>query len=105
MLNVPQGLKMTNQESLTKALKIAGDNGFDRSAIASWQKHIFLGDEEETIRRFAPILIFNHDFAKALWGNRTKDMGGTPRLLAHWQYHQQQMVIADDPIKYLAANI
>jgi phosphatidylserine/phosphatidylglycerophosphate/cardiolipin synthase-like enzyme len=58
-------------------------------------------------------LIFNHDFAKALWGEHTDtltvqnnslnvkqviDMNG-------WRYHLQQMVIADDPIKYLGKNL
>jgi len=65
-------------------------------------------------------IIFNHDFAKALWGEATwmlTDMGdwvspsnydgltlGSQELPA-WQYHLQQMVIADDPIQYLGENL
>lgn len=65
-------------------------------------------------------VIFNHDFAKALWGDREcnctptklnmsllheKDCPAGQRYEAGWQYHLQQMVIADDPIKYLGENI
>jgi len=57
-------------------------------------------------------LIFNHDFAKALWGGGvyanfyagkhgdTIDFKGL-----NWQGHLINMVIADDPIKYLGENI
>lgn len=63
--------------------------------------------------------IFDHDFAKALWGEElhhktfivpkelstrfagTRDLDIKPI----WQYHLQQMVIAEDPIKYLSENI
>ena len=53
-------------------------------------------------------LIFNHDFAKALWpdkGTKLFRSGDDPEYVPDWQYHLQQMVIADDPIKYLEANI
>jgi len=56
-------------------------------------------------------LIFDHDFAKCLWGDYNTDYllyyqftAIEPHLLA-WQYHLQQMVIAEDPIKYLGENI
>jgi hypothetical protein len=65
-------------------------------------------------------IIFSHDFAKALWG---EEQFGYPEctqipfetvgasgydveyLGKKWQYHLQQMVIADDPIKYLEKNL
>lgn len=37
-------------------------------------------------------VLFSHDFAKALW-----DDG--------WQYHLQQMVVADDPIDYAYKSV
>lgn len=67
-------------------------------------------------------VIFNHDFAKALWGEQEKcstveerDKGikvnAKPcdglyvlRKLG-WKRHLQQMVTSDDPIKYLGDNI
>ena len=64
-------------------------------------------------------VIFNHDFAKALWGDElhhetfivpkelNKRFAGTKSLDVKpaWQYHLQNMVISDDPIKYLGENI
>jgi len=61
-------------------------------------------------------LIFNHDFAKALWGEkyiwtiqvsrgRDTKVIKSMDMLEDWQYHLQQMVIAEDPIKYLGDNI
>lgn len=64
-------------------------------------------------------IIFNHDFAKALWGEglvyaptgeRIFSEPGQRVALLHptlkaYEYHLQQMVIADDPIKYLNENI
>jgi hypothetical protein len=65
-------------------------------------------------------LIFNHDFAKALWGDQ-EELFHYPESevvapnnhqkqseMAYqqvWRYHLQQMVIADDPIQYLGENI
>ena len=57
-------------------------------------------------------IIFSHDFAKAFWGTETiRDKENEfPYLKAdydrlktceRWQYHLQQMVLEDDPIKYL----
>lgn len=37
-------------------------------------------------------LIYDHEVAKILWGE-------------DWQSHLQQMVVADEPIKYLGAHI
>ena len=69
---------------------------------------------------FRHSLLFNHDFAKALWGE-DKVIPHTPaldeyapfmRLFAEalvpskkWQHHLQQMVIAEDPIKYLGEHL
>lgn len=39
-------------------------------------------------------LIFNHEFAKALWKHPDD-----------WQHHIQQMVLSDKPIEYIADNI
>ena len=61
-----------------------------------------------------PELIFNHEFAKALWGElpkRSADMYDCPQDeigqidTCNWEHHLQQMVIADDSIKYLGENI
>ena len=63
-------------------------------------------------------LLFNHDFARALWGEElhhetfiipkelSRRFAGTNDLAIKplWQYHLQQLVISDDPIQYLADN-
>lgn len=52
-------------------------------------------------------LIFNHDFAEALWGNESsvQDFRVKYNNSVPWIYHLQQMVIAENPIKYLGENI
>jgi len=66
-------------------------------------------------------IIFNHDFAKALWpatveidtepeyAEGDQEIGGIPwnthETVEAWSYHLQQMVLAEDPIKYLGENI
>jgi hypothetical protein len=56
-------------------------------------------------------LIYSHDFAKALWGNDDdRESGGdfSPQAFIKqplWKSMLQQMVIAEDPIKYLGDNI
>jgi len=55
--------------------------------------------------------LFNHTFAKALWGEESLGLifePGNPeskKEMLPWKFHLQQMVIADDPIKYLEGNI
>lgn len=94
-----------NKEILEKSLQKAIKGGLSNSGIISWKQHL-ITDDEETLRRFAPILIFNHDFAKALWPPDDETLEGfTSTDNPMWQYHLQQMVIAQDPIKYLSENI
>ena len=51
-------------------------------------------------------LIFNHDFAKALWGEEQARAGKFDEPVGvAWKYHLQQMVVSKDPIKYLGDNI
>lgn len=50
-------------------------------------------------------VIFRHDFAKAFWGEETKEVihGIVTQIYfkPKWQYHLQQMVLEENPIKYL----
>lgn len=114
---------MTNQQILEKVLQKAIDGGWITFATYNvtdglgawatvkpeegkeWQSKIIYWQPLESI-------IFNHDFAKALWGenliisqhaNNLGQVGSWHEPA--WQYHLQQMVIADDPIKYLGENI
>jgi hypothetical protein len=48
-------------------------------------------------------LIYNHDFARALWGEGPADQD-LPAM-HKWEEHLMHMVIAKDPIAYLAEHI
>lgn len=58
-------------------------------------------------------LLFSHDFAKALWGEETKIVGDMYTVMgnkydvgqAAFEHYLQQMVVAEDPIKYLGDNL
>lgn len=107
---------MTNQEILEKARKKALVNGWKPKFYVVYT----IKDATEPIvesaaaqelewRNIAPVL-FEKDFAKALWGEELITSGSDSLddsywELESWQYHLQQMVIADDPIKYLGENI
>lgn len=86
---------MNNKEILEKAFTIATNNGFNQR------------DVEPDIFMIPEAFIYRHDFAKALWGDKPyyRFDGDTLETPKQWQYHLQQMVISDDPIKYLGDNI
>lgn len=115
---------MTNQEILTKAIQKAIDNGYSMGSLA-WEIRgnavYFIGNVTEIREDFATF-IFNHDFAKALWhlyidcdcSHEGCNCGcyactGWERTsngeVYEWQHHLQQMVLADDPIKYLGEHL
>lgn len=53
-------------------------------------------------------IIFDKDFAKALWGNKKTESWNDYEVVVPytgWQYHIQQMVIAENPIEYLKENM
>lgn len=99
---------MTNQEILTKAIEKALNMGWsprpfwtlhmvhdDNTCAFEWENSEGIEDETWHILE----VIYDHDFAKALWGEAHSLLGEPWK--ADWQEHLQQMVIADDPIKYL----
>jgi len=112
---------MDNEKILNKAIKIAKRNGWKPSTYLSNYEHFSYHDTEYG----APAgwfdyedslelntVIFNHDFAKALWGEELEYVyinrgGGKPleESLPRYKFHLQQMVISNDPIKYLGENM
>jgi hypothetical protein len=95
---------MTETEILERAIEKAHDNG--------WESPINNTDSFSAADLAAGIInglelfgvIFDHGFAKALWGtvwvDRIRNDG-----IADWQYHLQRMVIANDPIEYLGEHV
>lgn len=110
---------MTNQQILEKAIAQAVQNGFDLWHEASWTNwevdkhtndlivhceagggnHHSYGKEE---------VIFDHDFAKAFWGEEVLDEKPDGNMRVDewgWQHHLQEQVISDDPIRYLERGL
>jgi len=109
---------MTNKAILEQAIQKAIDGGW----LPCAPKYHFEGNaiywdgDTTTLRESLRSLIYDHDFAKALWGEaiplnsqELKEQGFSGGLgqvtTMGWQYHLQSMVIAEDPIKYLGENI
>ena len=102
---------MTYKEVLEKAIEKAVDGGWDQwgwlhtevdetalyitfaNKKKSYQSAMFMTKEFKSV-------IFDHSFAKALWGDK--------QIGPHWipyLWHLQQMVICDNPLTYLEENI
>jgi len=104
----------SNKEILEQAIQKAIDGGWNGNYY-----HALTIADTFPEGSMTKQVIFNHDFAKALWGYHgvNKDNGlvveediSNPLLPAdghvpNFTYHLQQMVIAEDPIKYLGENI
>jgi hypothetical protein len=102
---------MSNQEILEKAISKAiagGWKGDSKLLYDIWGLDNLTADVSKLYW-----LIFSHDFAKALWGDKFnhymvrdgRDKKAGVIEYATYKYHLQQMVIADDPIKYLGENL
>jgi hypothetical protein len=97
---------INRQEVLEKAISKAIAGGWrNEYTVTDEDGTHFLGVTSSTIPMHSYPIIFNHDFAKALWGEESPsylmDLLATPA----WKLHLSQMVIADDPIAYLGENI
>ena len=103
---------MTNKEILEKAIQKAIDGGYNLDKF-------FVQDASRIICSYSDLhiclcyeqIIYQHSFAKALWGETTEyeipsvAEGKHNWVKVAWQYHLQQMVISEDPIQYLGENI
>lgn len=123
---------MDNKQILEKTISKAVDGGWVFQDIKDlvnfkiktpindlgypWYLFRALNNDGQEVESNIEHVIFNHDFAKAIWGEAhippialksiviEKKVGDIPFLPA-WQYHLQQMVINEDPIKYLGDNL
>lgn len=103
------------KKSIEKALK----NGFDIAKNWGYNKSYWFDKTEAAKLLWCEnriekdyvdykSVIFNHDFAKAFWGEKRVEIttlltGLVPyrNLMTKWQYHLQQMVLEEEPLKYL----
>lgn len=96
---------MTNQQILEKAIQKAIDGGWKFYAEVVANKASVIAQGEFYQYQYPHTwIIFNHDFAKALWGEKTTEEWDA-WMIPDWQYHLMQMVIATDPIKYLGEHL
>lgn len=106
---------MTDQEILQKAIEKAVKNGWDydgaRFDTVKGLHHpnlyeFYEHQESSTMSRTLAFqeVIFSHPFAKAFWKD-THEATYTDKyeraISEDWQYHLQQMVLEENPIKYL----
>ena len=102
---------MSNQQILTKAI--------EKAIAGGWTSDdpMFLSADAETAEEYMEVIdkycfdcfvnerlfntIFNHDFAKSLFGEYPTRIPAYSDALENWQFHLQNMVIAPDPIEYI----
>ena len=105
---------MTNEQILKKAIEKAIKNGWKHQDI----------QEEDCSKlyienKMVNCIIFSHYFAKAIWGEEIIETYGWDKgnhddnrerelkffcytyKKPAWQYHLQQMVLKEEPLKYL----
>lgn len=99
--------KPTQAEKLEALIRRANNNGYT-SYPSSWAEY-----EAWDIDKPYTTFIFNHDFARALFGEKPeygiKRYGPTPNTITRqdagefvpWQFHLQQAVISDNPVDYM----
>ncbi len=93
---------MSNEQILTKAIEKAIASGWPMIN----QFYYMVAMDEDRYKA----VIFNHDFAKALWGTelygfKCEHCGLVSSFEPAWKVRLQQMVIADDPIDYLGKHL
>jgi len=109
---------MTDKEVLQRAIEIAQENGYHPPMVINFNK-----SETPYINLELPYwVIFGHNFAKALWGDkpfdgrleiRDSNLGIISLVVKgnefnheeikkiSWMVHLQQMVLKENPIDYL----
>lgn len=96
----------TDEQILTKAIEKALAGGWKFRRVDMLNAPVELAEWAlNPLEPRYPSLIFNHDFAKALWGEDSNFFPDIDNWQPEWEHHLQQMVIADDPIKYLGGHL
>jgi hypothetical protein len=101
---------MTNPQILQKAFKKAKDNGYkdELPIYDEFSKRWVLETDGSYVDASINDYIFDHEFAKALWGE--SNVMKFPRGEVHlqtpaWQYHLQQLAISEDLFKYIEGTL
>jgi len=107
---------LTDEQILEKAIQKAIEGGWDEDF--DLRKTNWSLDGNRLVAGFSdlahvPDIIFNHDFAKALWGvfpciatsGLTNDPNMGDDFISNWRWHLARMVLDEAPIEYLGKNI
>lgn len=102
---------MTNEEIIKMAIEKAVENGYTDPCLTTLSHEAKVAHLFFDARRYPCELIFSHSFAKAFWGEQLEERHflvirmslKIPKdgLVPAWQYHITQMVLEEDPVKYL----
>jgi hypothetical protein len=110
ILKQPKAKIMNNREILEKAVRKAIDGGWQQGIV--WMDALMSHPDKFNNHETYSGLIFNHDFAKALWGKKNAGIDLIDAIEAHhsfeisnWRKHLMHMVIAKDPIAYLREHV
>uniref|UniRef100_A0A6M3KBD9 Uncharacterized protein n=2 Tax=viral metagenome TaxID=1070528 RepID=A0A6M3KBD9_9ZZZZ len=90
---------MTNEQILKKAIEKAVKNGWKNGAILL--ELINDGKKYDVDAVSKARVIFSHDFAKAFFPKVGCVNPKDETTHNFWQYHLQQMVLCEEPLKYL----
>ena len=91
---------MTNETILTKAIEKAVRNGMDEKL--GWGHPMFNMNGKMVAHDLN--LLFSHNFAKAFWKEDKKHKNiyfGDGSIIYNWQYYLQEMVLEEEPLKYI----
>jgi hypothetical protein len=102
---------MTDEEILKKAIEKALHNNWEHMLpfVPTWALEQANEDRltKHITKTYGKSIIFSHDFAKAFWGadiyrhGMRTNHGSISGEMRMWQYHLQQMVLEEEPLKYL----
>lgn len=106
---------MSDVEILEKAIKKAIKNGYSGITKDELNDSFININGTITTDLIWQTVVYSHDFAKALWGEKEfkifdlvdlTDNGKTKTFkIKRYEYHLREMVISDNPIKYLEKHI
>jgi len=91
---------MKPESILKKAIEKAVENGWNEYDYYDTKKENinFILNDHERPELFT--IIFSHDFAKAFWGTERKTKGKW-FIGEMWQLHLREMVLEEEPLKYI----
>lgn len=84
---------MTNEEILRKAIGKAEKKGYEVPPEISCEYKV----DGASVEWVKSDIIFSHSFAKAFWNKQGVHTASFPS----WKFHLQQMVLEEEPLRYL----